>query len=197
MSLLLRPDIAPSKAPMLTLVAALSTAKGIMDCMNESAELPVQIKWPNDIIINGKKMVGILTEMSTQIDYINHVTVGTGINVNMESFPKELSDRATSLRMECGHIVKRAPIIAAVMKSMEKYYEIFMETQDMTGLLEEYNKLLVNRGKEVVILGEQEKYQAHALGINKEGELLVRRDDGTEEAIFAGEVSVRGVYGYV
>lgn len=197
MSILLRPDIIPSKAPVLTLVAALSVVGALKDCVWEQEKLPVMIKWPNDIIINGKKVAGILTEMSTQIDYINHVTIGIGINVNMENFPKELVDRATSLRMECGHIVKRAPIIAAVMKHLEQNYETFMKTQDMTGLLEEYNNLLVNRGRDVVILGEKKPYQAHALGINPEGELVVRKEDGTEEAVFAGEVSVRGVYGYV
>ena len=193
MSVLLRPKIAPDRAPMLTLVMACSVAEGIMDC----EDVKVQIKWPNDIIINGKKLVGILTEMSTQIDYINHVTVGVGINVNMTGFPEDLRATATSLRIETGHVVKRAPLIAAVMERLETNYEVFMKTEDMSGLMEKYSSLLVNREKEVMVLGAREQYRAYALGINNTGELIVRREDGTEEAVYAGEVSVRGVYGYV
>ena len=193
MSILLRPEIPPVKAPMLTLVMALSVAEGL----KESTGLDVEIKWPNDIVLNGKKLVGILTEMSTEIDYINHVVIGVGINVNMTGLPEELSEKATSLRLETGRIVKRSPIIAAVMRSFEKNYSLFLETQDLEKMQEEYNSLLVNREKEVRILGAKEQYNAYALGVNKEGELLVRRGDGTIEAVFAGEVSVRGVYGYV
>lgn len=192
MSVLLRPDIAPNKASMLTLVMALSVAEGIQQC------IPIiQIKWPNDIIVNGKKLVGILTEMSAQIDYINHVTVGVGINVNMTAFPEEIADTATSLCLECGHAVKRAPLIAAVMERLEENYEIFLETEDLSGLMERYSALLVNRDRDVRIIGEKETYQAHAIGIDRTGELIVRREDGTMEKIYAGEVSVRGVYGYV
>ena len=193
MSILLRPDIAPDRAPMLTLVMALSVAEGIMDC----EDVEVQIKWPNDIIINGKKLVGILTEMSAQVDYINHVTVGVGINVNQTGFPEDIRKTATSLKLETGHDVKRAPLIAAVMKRLETYYETFLKTEDLSGLMDMYNKMLVNRGRDVLILGTKEQYQAHALGINRPGELIVKREDGTEEEVFAGEVSVRGVYGYV
>ena len=193
MSVLLRPRILPDRAPMLTLVMACSVAEGIMDC----EDVKVQIKWPNDIIINGRKLVGILTEMSTQIDYINHVTVGVGINVNMTEFPEEIRGTATSLRLETGHVVKRARLIAAIMERLEQNYGIFLQTEDMSGLMEKYSSLLVNQGKEVMVLGAKEEYKAYAVGINNTGELIVRREDGTEEAVYAGEVSVRGVYGYV
>lgn len=198
MSILLRPDVAPNKASMLTLVMALSVAEGIRECVGSGEDVPeLQIKWPNDIIINGKKLVGILTEMSAQVDYINHVTVGVGINVNMTEFPEEIADTATSLRLECGHTVKRAPLIAAVMERLEENYEIFLETEDLSGLLERYSTLLINRDRDVLIIGQKEKYQAHALGIDNTGELIVKKEDGTLEKIYAGEVSVRGVYGYV
>lgn len=197
MSILLRPDIAPEKAPMLTLVMACSVAQGIMDCGEECGNPQVMIKWPNDIIINGKKLVGILTEMSTQIDYINHVTVGVGINVNSAEFPEEIKETATSLRKECGHTVRRAPIIAAIMKRLEENYERFLETQDLTGLQENYSAMLINKDRDVLIIGGKEQYKAHALGISSTGELVIRREDGTVEEVNAGEVSVRGVYGYV
>lgn len=192
MSILLRPDLAPEKAPMLTLVMACSAAEGIMDC----ADVKVQIKWPNDIIVNGKKLAGILTEMSTQVDYINHVTIGVGINVNLQRFPGKIQN-ATSLLSETGTRIKRAPVIAAVMKHFEENYKIFMQTEDMSGLMEKYSSLLVNQGREVLILEKDAEYKAYAEGINQKGELVVRREDGTVENICAGEVSVRGVYGYV
>ena len=168
-----------------------------MDCGDSCGNPDVKIKWPNDIIINGKKLVGILTEMSTQIDYINHVTIGVGINVNLTEFPEEIRETATSLRLECGHVVKRAPLIAAVMKRFEQNYTVFLEHGDLSGLKERYSELLVNKDREVRILGAKEQYNAYALGINQTGELIVRKEDGTEEAVYAGEVSVRGVYGYV
>lgn len=192
MSILLRPDIAPKKAPALTLVMACSVAEGIMDCV----DIKLQIKWPNDIIAGGRKLAGILTEMSSQVDYINHVTVGVGINVNTQSFPEAISS-ATSLFLETGKRVKRAPVIAAVMRRFEENYKIFMQTEDMSGLMEKYGRLLVNRGREVLILEKGSEYEAYAEGINRKGELVVRKKDGTIENICAGEVSVRGVYGYV
>lgn len=204
MSILLRPEIAPTKASMLTLVMACSVAEGIARCLEEQtdrssgAEIPhIQIKWPNDIIINGKKLAGILTEMSAQIDYINYVTVGVGINVNQTGFPEEILSTAVSLRMECGQALRRAPIIASIMERLEENYAIFLKTEDLTGLMEQYSSMLVNRGRDVQVIGGKETYRAHALGIAPTGELVVRRENGREEEINAGEVSVRGVYGYV
>lgn len=193
MSIMLRPKFPPVKAPMLTIVMAYSVARALRTCTG----LDVQIKWPNDIILNGKKIVGILTEMSTEIDYINHVVIGVGINVNTETFPEEIADKATSLRIEIGEVQKRAPIVAEIMSEFEKCYEEFEKQEDLSFIQEEYNKLLVNCGKDVCILGAKESYQAHALGINETGELIVRREDGSKETVYAGEVSVRGVYGYV
>ena len=164
MSILLRPDLAPEKAPMLTLVMACGVAEGIMDC----ADVKVQIKWPNDIIVSGKKLAGILTEMSTQVDYINHVTVGVGINVNVQNFPEEIQT-ATSLLSETGTQTKRAPVIAAVMKHFEENYKIFMQTEDMSGLMKKYSSLLVNQGLEVLILEKDAEYKAYAEGINQKG----------------------------
>ena len=138
-----------------------------------------------------------MTEMSTEIDYINYVVIGVGINVNQKAFDEELKEKATSLMIETGAPVKRSALIAAVMKHFEKNYALFMENGDLSGLQESYNEMLVNRGKEVRILEPGNEYNAHAYGINKTGELIVRTQKGEEKHIFAGEVSVRGIYGYV
>lgn len=193
MTILLRPDLIPTKAPMLTLVMAQSVAEGI----REVTGMETGIKWPNDIVMNKKKVCGILTEMSTEIDYINYVVIGVGINVNQKVFDEELKEKATSLMIETGAPVKRSALIAAVMKHFEKNYALFIENGDLSGLQESYNEMLVNRGKEVRILEPGNEYNAHAYGINETGELIVRTQKGEEKHIFAGEVSVRGIYGYV
>ncbi|MCI8834854.1 MAG: biotin--[acetyl-CoA-carboxylase] ligase [Ruminococcus sp.] len=193
MTLLLRPEIPPVKAPMLTLVMAYSVAEGL----RFAAGVDARIKWPNDIVLHGKKLVGILTEMSTEIDFINHVVIGVGINVNMDSFPEEIADTATSLKIETGQVQKRGPLIVEILRRFEKNYETYLKTEDLSGLREAYNHLLVNCEREVQILGARDSYRAVALGINDGGELLVKKEDGSVEAVYAGEVSVRGIYGYV
>lgn len=193
MTILLYPEISPLKAPQLTLVMAIAVAEGI----KEVTGLDTKIKWPNDIVVNGRKICGILTEMSTEIDYINHVVVGAGINVNQDDFPEDIRKTASSLKMELGKQVKRSELIAAIMKSFEKDYEIFVKTEDLSGLQELYNSMLVNLDRDVKVLEPGNEYEAHALGINKTGELIVRTAEGEEKEIYAGEVSVRGVYGYV
>lgn len=192
-TILLRPEIEPSRAPMLTLVMAYSVASAI----RETEGLDAQIKWPNDIVLNKKKVCGILTEMSAEIDYINHVVIGVGINVNMTAFPEELRETATSLRIESGKAIKRAGLIAAIMSAFEKNYGLFLESVDLSGIRDSYNEILVNCGREVCILSPGQEYRARAIGINDTGELVVEREDGTTEDIFSGEVSVRGIYGYV
>lgn len=193
MSLLLRPQIEPQKAPMLTLVMAYSATEAI----REQTNLPAVIKWPNDLVLNGKKICGILTEMSAEIDFINYVVIGIGINVNTETFPEEIAGKATSLYLEKGSKIRRTELIVSVLEKFEKNYERFLKTGDLSDIQEEYNRLLVNKDREVTVLEPGNEYNAYALGINETGELLVKKEDGTREAVYAGEVSVRGIYGYV
>lgn len=191
MSVLLTPQIRPENASMLTLVAALATAKGIeretgLDCL---------IKWPNDIVVNGKKVCGILTEMSTQIDYINYIVIGIGINVQNKSFSEEISGIATSLYLESGKKLNRAAIIEAVWEAFEHYYEIYLETEDMRGLVPEYNSKLANMKKQVRVLDPKEPFEGKAMGITPRGELIVDTWEA-RKLVSSGEVSVRGMYGY-
>ena len=193
MSLILRPEIAPSSASMLTLAAALAVREGIQ----EETGLSPLIKWPNDLVLNGKKICGILTEMSTELMEIQYVITGIGINVNQREFPPEIRDTATSLSLEAGRSFRRSSLIAAILKAFEKDYTAFLKTGDLSLLLEEYNACLVNRGKEVCILDPSGEYRAVAEGIDENGSLLVTLPDGTRREIISGEVSVRGIYGYV
>ena len=193
MSLLLRPEISPISASTLTLVMALAAQKGI----KEATGIESQIKWPNDLVLNKKKICGILTEMGTEFMEIKYVVMGIGINVNQEGFPEELRETATSLYLETGKKYHRSQIIERILEALEEYYGIFVKTEDMSALLEEYNEKLVNRGQEVCVLDPKGEYRGLCQGITKTGGLLVELPDGTVTEVISGEVSVRGVYGYV
>ncbi len=193
MTLILRPNMAPVHASMLTLVAALAVADGIRECTGAES----LIKWPNDIVMSGKKICGILTEMSADPDCINYVAVGIGINVNMEEFPEEIRGVAASIFTETGKKTKRSLLISAVMAAFERYYEVFMKTTDMSVHLEDYNGKLANCGRTVRVLDPAGEYSGTAIGIDREGELLVEMEDTTVRRVLSGEVSVRGIYGYV
>lgn len=193
MTLMIKPDINPNNASMLTLVAALAVAKAITSVTGEEA----LIKWPNDIVVNGKKVCGILTEMNAQFDYINHIVVGIGINVHNESFPEEISQMASSLMIEAGgKRFHRAQIIADTMSYFEQYYDTFLKTQDLSALVREYDELLVNRNKSVRVLDPKEPFDGKAMGITPKGELIVDTWE-SRKLVSSGEVSVRGIYGYV
>lgn len=200
MSLILKPVIDIRNAPMLTLIAALAVNKGI----RKITGLNSSIKWPNDIIINGKKVCGILTEMSTSKEILECIIVGIGINVSNECFEEEIKDKATSLKAEGCKEIDKNQLINEIMLSMEYFYDIFLETQSLKELIEEYNRFLINRNNTVKIIEREETYTGIALGINENGELQVKTQeiiDGERKEVVkevvAGEVSVRGVYGYI
>ena len=189
MSLVLRPQIMPAEASVLTLLCGLATAEAI----EAETGLSAGIKWPNDILINGKKAVGILTEMDCEMSEVHFVIPGIGINVNTASFPPEIAEIATSLYLECGKTVSRRRLVHKVLERLEEHYETFLRTGSFAAMLEDYRKHCITLGKEVHVLG-REPFFAEALDITPEGELLVRRaDNGKEEVVFSGEVSIRGV----
>lgn len=193
MTIALKPDFAPAKASMLTLVMALAVAEAV----TEVTGLEAGIKWPNDIVVNRKKICGILTELSMEADYIQSVVIGVGINTNQESFPEEIKATATSLYLEKGEKISRAELIAAVMKHFEHYYELFTQKEELSLFREAYEKRLVNRNCKVRVLDPKGDFEGTAEGITDTGELLVRLADKSVVQVYAGEVSVRGYYGYV
>lgn len=193
-SFLLRPDFAPSHAPSLTLVMGLSVAQAV----REVCGLPAGIKWPNDIVISHRKICGILTEALADGDRLDYVIIGTGINVNNASFDPGIAEVATSLRIENGGCpVSRAAVVASALAHFYENDRIYRRTADLSGLSNAYDDLLVSRGREVRIEDPRAPYTAVSLGIDKGGGLLVRRADGGIRCVTAGEVSVRGLYGYI
>lgn len=192
MTFLLRPEIDPNNASMLTLIAAMAVARGIED----ETGLKVGIKWPNDIIINRKKVSGILTEMSAQADYVNHIVVGIGINVHIADFPEELQNIATSIFLELGVKINRAALIERICEYFEAYFDVFLRTEDLSAMSKQYDAYMVNRNQPVKVLDPKDTYEGTARGITTRGELLVDTWE-SRKLVSSGEVSVRGLYGYV
>lgn len=192
-TLLLRPDFKPSQASMLTILMAIAVSKAL----EEASVKEVKIKWPNDLVLNGKKICGILTEMSAEPDCIHYVVIGTGINLGQKEFAEELKESATSILIETGIKLKRAELLQKILKYFEEAYDLFCRTGNLSPLRNEYEKRLVNKGREVKVLDPKGEYVALAKGINENGELIVTDKEGNERLVYAGEVSVRGIYGYV
>ncbi len=193
MSLILRPELKPDQAAMLTLIAAHSTALAIEEMTGVSA----YIKWPNDIVLGGKKAVGILTEMRLEHGRIGHVVLGIGINAGTRQFPKELEETATSIYLETGKRIDRCELTARILQKLEGEYEQFLAVGNLAFICKDYNAHLISLGKEVKILDSAGEYTGISGGITETGELLVKRQNGDVEKVYAGEVSVRGLYGYV
>lgn len=192
-TLILRPNLPPEKISMITLVMGLAVAQAVQVLYG----LDAGIKWPNDVVINGKKLCGILTEMSAEINEVHYIVIGVGINANLVHFPEEIRSTATSLKLELGREVNRAELIAAVMKRFEKLNGMFERRGSLEDMADPYNRLCVNTGRQVRVLDPRGEYTGQALGIDPGGSLLVKTEDGTLNRISSGEVSVRGIYGYV
>ena len=214
MTLLLRPELPPEQIPAITLVAALSVSKAI----RHATGIETGIKWPNDLVVEGKKVCGILTEMRFVPGNRPYVLLGIGINVNQTEFPEDLphayslrmaaskqraSDDICSLSRQCKsdketisgeHLRER--IIALICTYFEKDYEIYLKTGDMCLLKQEYEEKLTNLNREVQVLASSGSWLGVAEGISDSGDLLVRDAAGVLQTVNSGEVSVRGVYGY-
>lgn len=193
MTIGMKPEFAPDKASMLTLVMALSVAQAI----EEQSGLEAGIKWPNDVVVNKRKVCGILTEMILEAEYIRCVVTGVGINVNQPSMPEEIAQTATSLFIEKGGKLSRAALIESVMRHFENNYDCFIGSLDLSELKEAYEARLANKDKLVRVLDPKGEYEGIARGIRCTGELIVELPDGIVREVYAGEVSVRGYYGYV
>lgn len=191
MSIIVKPDISPTGAPFLTLIAGASIVKGL-----QNLGVDASIKWPNDVIINRKKICGILTELSAEIERINYVVVGIGINVKTLEFPKDIEDKGTSLFKE-GFKLSRLDIVKEIFKEFEKLYNSYIldrNVQDTIKICKEHS-LLINQ--DVYLIKDDGRELVRCIDINENGNLVVKDRDNNIKEIFSGEVSVRGINGYV
>lgn len=191
--LLMQPEIKAENASSLTLVMGLSVAWAI----EEMTGMDTGIKWPNDIVLSSKKICGILTEMQIKEQKPEFIMIGVGINVNQKEFQEELQDKATSVFLETGRELSREKLVEKVMECFWKNYELFLKTENLRLLKEDYEKRLLNKNKQVRILEKGTETIGTAQGITDTGELLIEDLQGNVRKIFSGEVSVRGLYSYV
>jgi BirA family transcriptional regulator, biotin operon repressor / biotin---[acetyl-CoA-carboxylase] ligase len=194
MSIILKPTIDPIYASRVTLIAASAVFNAMKDL-----EIPALIKWPNDIVLNNKKVCGILTEMSAELNRIHYLIIGIGINVNTEEdeFPKEIRDIATSLKTETNKHIDRKALLSRIINHLEPLYDEFINSNSIAASVDICRKNSIFLGKYVRILKAGKEYTVKALDLNDEGQLIVEHGDGTIETIFSGEVSLRGLYGYI
>jgi len=187
MSVVLRPNLLPQKAPQLTLV----TAVAVVQAIEEIASLKPQIKWPNDILINGKKITGILTELQAESDRINSVIIGIGMNVNqeLEGYPEELRTIATSLRIETGKVINRAELIKLVLAKLEYLYDLYL-TEGFYPIKQLWESYAVSIGKMITARMLQGDLYGKALGITDDGALMMEDETGKVHLVYSADIEM-------
>ena len=175
MSLILRPPIPIARAPQLTLMASV----GITRALIHETGLPVRIKWPNDLLIRGKKVCGILTELRGEQDRVHYVVLGAGINVNIDegTWPPDLRDRVTSLSAEAGRAFRRSSLIAAILEALEQTYEAYLK-QGFPAIRTEWERLSGILGRPVTARNPDGDVSGIARGLNGDGALLLETEEG-------------------
>lgn len=199
MSLILKPEILPSRVQIITLAASIAVVEGIRGATG----IKTGIKWPNDIIANGKKICGILTEMNSELDRVNYIILGIGININhdVKDFEPELKDRATSLKMlkhsqdRCNKEIIRSNIIKEILQEFERLYKNIKDGETDI-VLKEWKEASITLGREIKIVLENNEYIGTALDVTSDGKLVVEDLNGVVHELISGEVSIRGMSGY-
>ncbi len=190
-SVILRPKFLPQEAPKCTLLAAVAIAKAI----REVTDIKVGIKWPNDILYDNKKLVGILTEMNAEMDCVNYIVIGMGINVNIsrDEMPDNIKDIATSLSQIAGKNISRLKLISRIIYHLEQLY-ITAQEKGFTPIFDEWRRysITLNQHIKVIGIGENESFEGTAVDIDSDGALLINTD-GQIKRVLAGDVSIRPV----
>ena len=187
LSFILRPAVSPAEAPKMTLMAAVAMA----EALHSGTGLHVSIKWPNDLLLGGKKLAGILTEISTEMDAVDYVVIGLGLNVNTASFPSEIREKATSLLIETGKTHARSELIRGFLKWFEGYYELF-QRGDFEPILDRWRQFSHIAGRRITVETIGDKTSGTALDIDRDGFLMVEDDDGHIHRIYSGDITLNG-----
>ena len=183
-SLLLRPELPPTEMPQITLTTAVAVARAV----RRVTGLTPGIKWPNDLLLDGKKLGGILTEMETESDQIRHLVVGLGLNVNNPAFPAELAAIATSLALATGRSYSRVRLLQAWLEEFEELYGRFL-AQEFAGILDEWRRLAVTLGQRVTVRQGPRTICGRALEVAPDGALLLETDSGVVVRVTSGEIA--------
>lgn len=196
LSVLYRPDLPPERMMSVTALAGLA----VCDAVERLCGVRPGLKWPNDPVLGNRKLCGVLTEMALEGETgrVRHLVVGIGVNVlhSQEDFQNEVAEIATSLRMELGRPVSRSALTAALLEELDRVYAA-LRSGDLAEYLTAYRRDCVNLGKTVQLIGGEARETVTAVDVDETFGLVVRMEDGTEKTVRSGEVSVRGLYGYV
>lgn len=193
-SFILKPEIQPEKALSVTIASSIAVCRTLEDV----CDIKAGIKWPNDIIISNKKVCGILSEMSCETGVINHIVIGIGINVlqQKKDFPTDIHDKATSILMETGREFNRAKIIASLCYNMLEVFE-HLKTGSINEFLKFWKDYTLTDGRRIKVFKNEKNIEMKALGIDDQGKLIVVDDKGNKSKFTSGEISIRGVLGYI
>jgi len=182
----LRPSIMPQHASKLTLLGAVAVAQGIRN----QCGITSGIKWPNDLLFQGKKVCGLLTEMRAEQDSVEYVVIGFGINVKNIGFPEDVSCKAISLEQMVGGEISRKELLAEILASIESNYLLFLE-QGFTPIKEQWEQFNITLGNKVVLSSPGQRVTGTAVRLGDEGQLVIKSVKGEERAYYAGEVTLR------
>ncbi len=191
MSLILRPKMHPSQVAKLSLLTSVAVAQAI----REVTGLDARIKWPNDIVCVGRKVCGMLLEMTADEQSVHDVVAGIGINVHQKEFDAEIAGTASSLELLCGRFIRRSDVVCAFLRRFEALYDLAMK--DDAALMALYRELSATLSKRVQVISLAGTFTGTAKEVTDDGALLVLGDDGELHQVLAADVSVRGVMGYV
>ncbi|WP_299094147.1 biotin--[acetyl-CoA-carboxylase] ligase [uncultured Metabacillus sp.] len=188
MSMIIRPKIPINRTPQLTLL----TAVAIVQAIEELTPLKPDIKWPNDILLNGKKIVGILTELQAEADQVHSVIIGTGINVNQtkEDFPEELQNVATSIKVETGSDWERAQFIQTILLKFEGLYSLFL-SQGFKPIKLLWESYAISLQKTIIARTLKGTIEGKAIGIDDDGVLLIEKNDQSIERIYSADIEMK------
>lgn len=188
MSFIVRPKLPLQKAPQFTLIAAIAVVKAI----EETTGLEPEIKWPNDILLNGKKITGILTELQGEADHIHYLVIGIGMNVNhvKSDFSEELKGIATSLAIEKGESIARDVLVQNVLKNFEKYYQLYMD-KGFSPLKILWESYATSIGKMITARTISGEINGKAIGITEEGVLQIEGEDGQIHQIYSADIEIK------
>lgn len=186
-SILLRPDLRPQETTQLTVASSTALRRAIQS----DTGLQPEIKWPNDILIGGKKVAGILTELSAELDRVKHVILGIGIDVNLNAneFPAELRKTATSLKIEVGEMISRAELAVAILRELDADY-LRVCAGKFAAIADEWEENCATIGRNVTVQIGDRKIRGHAESLDDDGALLLRSEHGHLERITGGDVTL-------
>lgn len=186
-SILLRPSLRPAEATQLTVAAVNSLARAVQS----QTQIVPEIKWPNDLLIRGRKVAGILTEMNAELDRVNYVIIGMGVDVNQadSDFPPEVRPIATSLMLELGHQIQRAELAAAILQELDHDYARIREGR-FAEMADEWESRCSTIGQPVTVLIGNRRVQGYAESLDDSGALMLRTEHGHMERIVGGDVTV-------